>query len=131
MHEKYDVSQTKNDIGLIRLTRKIPENKHVNFISLPTRAEANENLVGKIGLISGFGLYSDGKLIKTKFRLNTYHETICFSQNPMIFLETYGGLKFQLFQTSFVRKDIRKFITFENPISAVRPMEEKVYVQVG
>ena len=60
-HESYDPTTTSNDIALVRLASVIPQNAAVNYISLPTRANANENLVGKSGIVSGFGKYSDSK----------------------------------------------------------------------
>lgn len=61
IHEKYDDKDYSNDIALIRLASEIPYNNDTNFISLPTRAEANANLVGKSANVSGFGKYSDSK----------------------------------------------------------------------
>ena len=61
IHEKFDLITADYDIGLIRLDSQIPENQYVNSISLPTRAEANENLVGKAANVSGFGRYSDSE----------------------------------------------------------------------
>ncbi|CAO1432879.1 unnamed protein product [Diamesa tonsa] len=58
-HESYDPSTINNDIALVRLASAIPQHASVNYITLPTRAEANENLVGKAGVISGFGRDSD------------------------------------------------------------------------
>ena len=64
IHENYDITTIKNDIGLIRSAHKIPQHASVNFISLPSRVETNEDLVGKTGFVSGFGRNSDGKLIQ-------------------------------------------------------------------
>lgn len=61
IHENYDRSKVSNDIALVRLAHKIPENEYVNSISLPSRAETNENLVGKTANVSGFGIESDRK----------------------------------------------------------------------
>ena len=60
-HESYDRFDLSNNIALVRLASVIPQNPAVNYISLPTRADANENLVGKSGVISGFGKDSDSK----------------------------------------------------------------------
>ena len=60
-HESFNTPNMSNDIALIRLASVIPQNPAVNYISLPTRADANENLVGKSGIVSGFGKYSDSK----------------------------------------------------------------------
>ncbi|CAO1432824.1 unnamed protein product [Diamesa tonsa] len=59
IHEEYNTAGYINDIALIRLDSQIPENQYVKSISLPTRAEANEDLVGKAANVSGFGRYSD------------------------------------------------------------------------
>lgn len=61
IHENYDRSDVNNDIALVRLALKIPDIEYVNSISLPSRAEANENLVGKTANVSGFGIESDRK----------------------------------------------------------------------
>ena len=58
-HERYDVSTSTNNIGLVYLTSEIPKNDHIILISLPTRAEAYENLDEKTGTIIGFGKNSD------------------------------------------------------------------------
>lgn len=66
-HESYDASTISNDIALVRLVSAIPQHASVNYISLPRRAEVNENLVGKAGIISGFGRDSDSKYRLGKF----------------------------------------------------------------
>ena len=60
-HESYEPSTINNDIALVRLAYAIPQHAQVNYISLPSRADANENLVGKAGVISGFGRDSDSE----------------------------------------------------------------------
>lgn len=60
-HESYEPTTINNDIALIRLASAIPQHASVNYISLPTRAETNENLVGKAAIISGFGRDSDSE----------------------------------------------------------------------
>ncbi|CAO1432960.1 unnamed protein product [Diamesa serratosioi] len=67
-HENYDASTISNDIALVRLASAIPQHASVNYISLPRRAEVNENLTGKAGIISGFGRDSDNSSIKGTLR---------------------------------------------------------------
>lgn len=60
-HESYEPTTLSNDIALVRLASAIPQHASVNYISLPSRADVKENLVGKAGVISGFGRDSDSK----------------------------------------------------------------------
>ena len=61
IHEEYDPLGVSNNIALIRLDSKIPENQYASSISLPTRADVNEHLIGTTVNVSGFGRYSDSE----------------------------------------------------------------------
>lgn len=62
MHPHYAPTSHANDIALVKLFDIDPtvlENPSVKTIALPTAAEANVNLVGMQGTVSGFGSTSD------------------------------------------------------------------------
>lgn len=56
-HDNFTAQTSRNDIGLIYLASKIPPNEFVSFINLPTRADANQKLVGQNGTIIGYERY--------------------------------------------------------------------------
>ncbi|CAO1428768.1 unnamed protein product [Diamesa hyperborea] len=88
IHEEYDTISLTNDIALIRLDSKIPENQNVSPISLPTRAEANEDLVGKAANVSGFGRDSDKSKESSPtlmwIELSIVANSFCEKANPKI-----------------------------------------------
>lgn len=59
VHPEYDDESITHDLALIKLPQPVELTEAIQPIKLPTRADVEKNLVGKIARISGWGL-TDG-----------------------------------------------------------------------
>lgn len=59
LHEDYTLTNVQNDIALIRLMNTIKRDPNVGIVALPTRADHDIELDGKMATISGFGRHTD------------------------------------------------------------------------
>lgn len=61
IHPNYNPVTSAFDIALIQLPYSLQFNNYIQPIRLPTRSQSNKNFVGTNGLISGFGVTSNGE----------------------------------------------------------------------
>lgn len=61
MHPGWDPSLIRNDIALVRLPEAVAINAAVRPAILPTAAQINMNFAGELGVVSGWGVFSDAQ----------------------------------------------------------------------
>lgn len=61
IHPNYNPVTSAYDIALIQLPYNLQFNNYIQPIRLPTRSQSSNKFAGANGLISGFGVTSDGK----------------------------------------------------------------------
>jgi len=59
MHPQWDPSLIRNDIALVQLPTTQTFNQFISPINLPTGAQLNDDFAGELGVISGWGRFSD------------------------------------------------------------------------
>jgi secreted trypsin-like serine protease len=59
IHEDYDGEQVINDVGLIKLPESVTFNDAIKPVSLPSKADADNDFAGETARVSGWGL-TDG-----------------------------------------------------------------------
>lgn len=65
LHPKYNPQLFANDIGLLKLPEEVPNNNvYVRTLALPRGVDATMNLVGRQGIVAGFG---EAKFIAQSF----------------------------------------------------------------
>lgn len=68
IHEHFSQENLRNDIGLIRLNKKIANGQTIGIIKLPSRSEVSLNLKGKSASICGNGFYTNSSGISQRLR---------------------------------------------------------------
>lgn len=76
MHPGWDPSLIRNDIALVRLPAPVEINQAVRPAILPTTAQINLDFAGELGVVSGWGVFSDAEGVSSNVLRFVYDNII-------------------------------------------------------